>query len=68
MTRARPRLALLALAAASCLAALPAYAAPPSTLKDAFHDDFLVGVAVNDAIVSGRDARSQALVVAQFNS
>jgi len=68
MTRARPRLALLALAAASCLAAVPAFAAPPTTLKDAFHDDFLVGVAINDGIVSGRDARTQALVMAQFNS
>ena len=68
MTRVPPRLALLAVAAASCLAALPAFAAPPTTLKHAFRDDFLVGVAVNDAIVSGRDARSQALVIAQFNS
>ncbi len=61
--------ALLALAVTACLAMLPALAAPPpTTLKDAFRDDFLVGVAVNDAIVSGRDARSQQLVVTQFNS
>ncbi|HYG07131.1 MAG TPA: endo-1,4-beta-xylanase [Stenotrophomonas sp.] len=67
----RFRRALLALATAASLCALPvlpAVAAPPTTLKDAFADDFLVGTAVNDAIVSGRDARSQALVIQQFNT
>jgi len=64
-----PRLATLALAAATCLGTTAAFAAPPpTTLKDAFRDDFLVGAAVNNAIVSGRDARSQALVIAQFNT
>lgn len=63
--RFRPTLLALAMG----MAALPAFAAPPpTTLKDAFRDDFLVGVAVNDAIVSGRDARSQKLVIEQFNS
>lgn len=63
--RFRPTLLALAMG----MAALPAFAAPPpTTLKDAFRDDFLVGVAVNDAIVSGRDARSQQLVIQQFNS
>lgn len=61
----RPTLLAMALATA----ALPAFAAaPPATLKDAYRDDFLVGVAVNDAIVSGRDLRSQQLVIAQFDT
>lgn len=65
MLRFRPALSALALA----MAALPAWAAPPpATLKDAFRDDFLVGVAVNDGIVSGRDARSRQLVIDQFDS
>ena len=38
------------------------------TLKDAYADAFLVGVAVNDDIVAGRDARSQALVPLHFNA
>lgn len=39
-----------------------------STLKEAYADAFLVGVAVNDDIVAGRDARSQALVPLHFNA
>lgn len=39
-----------------------------TTLKDAYADDFLVGTAVNDDIVSGRDAASQALVLNHFNT
>jgi len=38
------------------------------TLKDAYKDAFLVGVAVNPAITSGKDNVSQAIVVKQFNS
>ncbi|GAB3516158.1 endo-1,4-beta-xylanase [Pseudoxanthomonas daejeonensis] len=47
-------------------AATPAKAA--TTLKGAFADDFLLGTAVNDDIVSGRDARAQALVPLHFNA
>jgi len=65
-THRSPRLAVLA---AACLGmALPAIAAAPTTLKDAFRHDFLVGAAITDAIASGRDARSQALVIQQFNT
>jgi len=39
-----------------------------TTLKDAFKDAFVVGSAVNDAIVSGRDAASQELLLRQFSS
>lgn len=62
------RVPMLTLAAAIALSA-PAAAAPPaSTLKQAFADDFLLGTAVNDDIVSGRDARAQALVPLHFNA
>lgn len=42
--------------------------APPTGLKHAYASDFLLGVAVNDDIVAGRDARSQALVPLHFNA
>lgn len=42
--------------------------AHPATLKTAFADDFLLGTAVNDDIVSGRDSRAQALVPLHFNA
>jgi endo-1,4-beta-xylanase len=38
------------------------------TLKEAFKGDFLIGVAVNQAQFTGKDARGAALVEAQFNS
>jgi endo-1,4-beta-xylanase len=41
---------------------------PIGVLKDAYKDAFLVGVAVNPAITSGRDKASQEIVVKQFNS
>ncbi len=64
------RLALRTLAAAVLSAgAVPAIAAPPpDTLKQAYADAFLLGTAVNDAIVDGRDARAQALAVRHFNA
>lgn len=42
--------------------------ARPATLKAAFADAFRLGTAVNDEIVSGRDARAQALVPLHFNA
>ena len=38
-----------------------------STLKDAFKKDFLVGVAINEAQFSGKDARGDAIIKSQFN-
>ena len=66
MTRHRfVPLAALALGLA-CSAAL---AAPPAaTLKDAYAGAFLVGTAMNEDMVSGRDARAQALVPLHFNA
>lgn len=37
-------------------------------LKDVYKDAFLMGVAVNPAITSGRDKASQEIVIKQFNS
>ena len=63
------RHSLIALTAALGMVLSPAQAADrPATLKQAFADDFLVGTAVNDDIVSGRDARAQALVPLHFNA
>lgn len=38
------------------------------TLKDVYTDAFMIGVAINGAIVSGTAKRSQEIVVNQFNS
>ena len=45
-----------------------AMAAPPTALKDAYADAFLIGTAMNADMVSGRDARAQALVPLHFNA
>ncbi|MFE0502365.1 endo-1,4-beta-xylanase [Lysobacter soli] len=63
-TTLRTLLAASALAAASLAMAKQ----PATTLKAAYADDFKLGVAVNDDIVSGRDAASQALTVRHFNA
>lgn len=55
---------LLTAAACGTLGLYPRDAA----LKRAFHGSFLVGAAVNDAQVSGADAKGAALVKRQFNS
>ncbi len=52
-----------------CFAALTSsYSEAQLTLKEAYKDAFKMGVAVNDAIVSGQDKASQAIVVKQFNT
>lgn len=51
---------------ASC--AHTAKAPEQTTLKAAYADAFLLGTAVNDDIVQGVDAKSQAIVTAQFNT
>jgi endo-1,4-beta-xylanase len=38
------------------------------TLKDVYKDAFLIGAAVNPAVVSGRDSASQQIVLKHFNS
>ena len=44
------------------------YSLSQTSLKDAYKDAFMMGVAVNDGIVSGRDKDSQDIVVKQFNT
>lgn len=53
-----------------CIAsfAASAQAPAPQTLKDAYRSGFLIGAAINADQITGKDARSDALVVAQFNS
>lgn len=40
----------------------------PNTLKEAYQGAFLMGTAVNDALVSGRDERSQVITGTHFNT
>jgi endo-1,4-beta-xylanase len=60
--------------AVAAIALLAAAGAPRASvqerpaLKDVFKDAFVVGTAVNDAIVSGRDAASRDLVLRHFGS
>lgn len=61
--------AISSFALALLLLATPLQARQPSpTLRAAYHDDFLIGVAVNDDIVQGRDRASRALVERHFNA
>ena len=48
---------------AGCATAQPT----PSTLKDAFKNDFLVGVAVNQRQFIGEDTRGVPIILSQFN-
>lgn len=40
----------------------------PTSLKDAYKDAFLIGCAVNNAVVTGADQAAQNIVLQQFNS
>jgi endo-1,4-beta-xylanase len=53
-----------------CLSSMAAIAqAPaPATLKDAFHDGFFIGAAINTDQITGKDVRGDALIIQQFNS
>lgn len=43
-------------------------ASPATTLKEAYQDDFLIGVAINQRQFSGEDAGGAAIIRNQFNS
>ncbi len=60
----------LLIASTACLFTLTAAAqAPaPTTLKDAFHGGFVVGAAINNAQITGKDVQGDELIVQQFNS
>ena len=59
-----------ALFAASLLFTVPAALAAdaPATLKDAFKDDFRMGVAINQRQIMGEDTNGVALIVSQYNA
>ena len=47
---------------------LAATAQAPTSLKEASKGDFVVGAAINEAQITGRDTRGDALIETQFNS
>jgi len=49
-------------------ASMAAGAQTPTTLKDAYRNSFHVGVAINDAQISGADTRGAAIASTQFDS
>ncbi len=62
---------LLASIAAAFLSLTPVHAedgAPDATLRSAFADHFLIGVAMNTAMVDGRDPRAAELAARHFSS
>jgi len=68
--KTNPVVPLAGLALLLNLSAVSAETSTPvnATLKDAFKDDFLMGVAINQAQSSGQDARGDAIIKSQFNS
>ena len=40
----------------------------PTSLKQAFKGDFFIGAAINEAEITGKDPRGDALIESQFNS
>ncbi len=40
----------------------------PTSLKQAFKGDFLVGAAINEAQITGQDVSGDALIESQFNT
>ena len=58
----------LSLLGAVLTAAVFASAQSKPSLKDAYKNDFYIGVAINTAQITGRDQRGDALIASQFNS
>jgi endo-1,4-beta-xylanase len=68
MTMKKILLPICVVAAVLILGCATARTDPSMTLKDAFKNDFTVGVAVNQRQFTGEDSRGAALVAAQFNA
>lgn len=64
-SRVSVRPAAVALLVFACGAAA---AHAPASLKQAFKGDFVIGAAINEAQITGRDQRGDALLAAQFSS
>jgi endo-1,4-beta-xylanase len=62
---AKPFLFVFAALIAGCA---PNTRADPLTLKDAYTNDFLIGVAINQRQFTGEDTNGAAIIKAQFNS
>jgi endo-1,4-beta-xylanase len=62
-TKVRPE--VLAMLTVACAAAT---AQAPTSLKDAYKGDFVIGAAMNAAQITGQDQRGDALIESQFNS
>ncbi len=54
--------------AVTVVACAVATAQAPTSLKDAYKGDFVVGAAMNSAQITGQDQRGDALIESQFNS
>jgi endo-1,4-beta-xylanase len=50
------------------VASITASAQAPTSLKDAYRGDFVIGAAINTAQITGQDSRGDAIIEAQFNS
>ena len=61
----KARSAALAVVIAACATAA---AHAPTSLKQAFKGDFVIGAAMNEAQITGQDRRGDALIESQFNS
>lgn len=63
-TSTKTRLAVLA----GVMAFLAATAQAPTSLKEAYKGDFVIGAAINSAQITGQDSRGDAIIETQFNS
>ena len=63
-TRTKAQLAMLTV----LMAGLAATAQAPTSLKEAYKGDFLIGAAINTAQFTGQDSRGDAIIEAQFNT
>src|SRR5690606_6224772 len=59
---------LFAFIATSCSISTTTNAQKPTSLKDAFKDDFLIGTAMSDFQAAGRDEKALELIKQHFNS
>ena len=64
----RHALLMLAASAMACLQAATAGKPAATTLREAFADDFLVGVALNSSQVGGRNKQAGEIAARQFSS
>ncbi len=62
--QSRNSIAVFVLSAAIAAAS----AQTPTSLKEAYRGDFVIGAAINNAQITGRDTRGDAIVEAQFSS